>query len=152
MLRRNQNIRLEGIIDPGFYSRYQKAGDIWGSKEAKEDNRLILSAKETRKLHHKILILDAEHPDTNDVAVVITGSYNFSNNAEVNNDENTIIIFSDEIAKQYAADFSGVFGRAKGEMEAPAPPIQIDTWYPVYSIRDGSHFEMEVLPGFGLSG
>ncbi len=142
-------IQLEGVIDPGFYSRYKNAGDIWGSEEARSGNRMILPAKETRKLHHKILLLDAENPDSNDVGVVVTGSYNFSNNAEVNNDENILIIYSDEIAAQYAADFSGVMARAKEEAEAPSPPIQTDIWYEVSSIRDGGYFEIEVLPGFG---
>lgn len=143
------DIKLEGIIDPSFYSRYKKAGDIWGLPEATSSNRMILPAKETRKLHHKVLLLDAQNPDTNDVAVVVTGSYNFSNNAEVNNDENTIIIFSDEIAEQYAADFAGAMARAKEEIEAPAPPIELDVWYQIYAIRDGGYFEIEILPGFG---
>ncbi len=143
------NIKLEGVIDPGFYSRYRNAGDIWGSPEARLANRMILPAKETRKLHHKVMVLDAENPDSNDVAVTVTGSYNFSNNAEFNNDENILIIYSDEIAAQYAADFSGAFKRAKQEMEAPAPQVNSEEWYSVYSIRDGGLFEIEVLPGFG---
>lgn len=142
-------IKLEGVIDPGFYSRYRNAGDIWGSPEARFANRMILPAKETRKLHHKVMLLDAENPDSNDIAVVVTGSYNFSNNAEFNNDENILIIYSDEIAAQYAADFAGAFSRAKEEMEAPAPPVDPNVWYPVYAIRDGGFFEIEILPGFG---
>lgn len=143
------DIELYGVIDPGFYARYQNAGDIWGSQEAQSGNRMILPARETRKLHHKVMILDAYHPEPEDQAVVVTGSYNFSNNAEVNNDENLLIIFSDEIAAQYAADFSGAIDRATGKMEAPAPPVDTEAWYPVYAIRNGSHFEIEVLPGFG---
>lgn len=145
----SEEIKLEGIIDPSFYSRYKKAGDIWGLPEAMANNRMILPAKETRKLHHKVLLIDAQNPDTNDVAVVVTGSYNFSNNAEVNNDENTIIIFSDEIADQYAADFAGAMARAKEEIEAPSPPIELNTWYQIYAVRDGGYFEIEILPGFG---
>ena len=95
------------------------------------------------------MILDAENPDSTDVAVVVTGSYNFSNNAEVNNDENLIIIYSDEIGAQYAADFFGARARAREEAEAPAPEVDTDIWYNVYSIRDGAQFEIEVLPGFG---
>ncbi len=143
------DIKLEGVIDPAFYSRYRNAGAIWGSPEARLANRMILPAKETRKLHHKVMLLDTENPDSNDVAVVVTGSYNFSNNAEYNNDENILIIYSDEIAAQYAADFSGAFLRAKEEMEAPAPPVDPNAWYPVYAIRDGGFFEIEILPGFG---
>ena len=94
----NTNIQLEGIIDPGFYSRYRNAAQIWGSKEAQSGNRMVLPAREMRKLHHKILLIDAESLDSTDVARVVTGSYNFSKNAEYNNDENLLIIHSDEIA------------------------------------------------------
>lgn len=90
-------ISLQGVIDPGFFSRYRNASQIWGSKEAQSGNRMILPARETRKLHHKVLLIDAEHPDENEQAIVVTGSYNFSNNAEFNNDENLIVIHSDEI-------------------------------------------------------
>ena len=144
-----QQVQLKGVIDPAFYSRYRNANQIWGSSEAQSGNRMVLPAKETRKLHHKVLVLDAQNPDSNDVAVVVTGSYNFSNNAEVNNDENLLIIYSDEIAAQYQADFNGAFERAKGTIQAPAPPIDTDIWYPVYSVSDGSKFEIEVMPGFG---
>ncbi len=143
------DIKLEGVIDPGFYSRYRSAGEIWAVSEARVDNRMILPAKETRKLHHKTLVIDAENSNPDDVAVVVTGSYNFSNNAEVNNDENLLIIYSDNIASQYAADFTGVISRAKGKSQAPAPSINTEEWYPIYSIRDGRQFEIEVLPGFG---
>ncbi|RNC83879.1 MAG: hypothetical protein ED557_08905 [Balneola sp.] len=142
-------IKLEGVIDPGFYSRYRNAGEIWASDEAQQNNRMILPAKETRKLHHKTMVIDADNTSEDDIAVVVTGSYNFSNNAEVNNDENLLIIYSDEIADQYAADFSGVMSRAKGETYAPAPTISTDTWYSIFAIRDGSQFEIEILPGFG---
>lgn len=145
----NPDISLQGIIDPGFYSRYRNTGQIWGSSEAQAQNRMIIPAKETRKLHHKILLIDAENQASGDVAQVVTGSYNFSNNAEFNNDENILIIHSDEIAAQYLADFKGAFARANGQMEAPAPEINVDRWYDIYAIRDGKEFEIEVLPGFG---
>ncbi len=145
----NPNISLQGIIDPGFYSRYRNTGQIWGSSEAQAQNRMIVPAKETRKLHHKILLIDAENQAPGDVAQVVTGSYNFSNNAEFNNDENILIIHSDDIAAQYLADFRGAYARANRLMEAPAPEINVDTWYNIYAIRDGKEFEIEVLPGFG---
>lgn len=142
-------ISLEGVIDPGFFSRYRNAGQIWGAPEAQLGNRMIVPAKETRKLHHKVMVIDAEHDDPEDVAIVVTGSYNFSNNAEFNNDENLLIIHSDEIASKYAADFSGAFDRALEKSEAPAPDIDLDKWYSIYAIRDGNYIEIEVLPGFG---
>jgi phosphatidylserine/phosphatidylglycerophosphate/cardiolipin synthase-like enzyme len=54
-----------------------------------------------RLMHHKVIIIDQQ--------VVITGSYNFSNNAEHNNDENTLIIHNQDIAALYLAEFQKVF-------------------------------------------
>jgi competence ComEA-like helix-hairpin-helix protein len=142
-------INLEGIIDPSFFSRYRNANQIWGTDEAQSGNRMVVPAQEMRKLHHKILLIDSENQDINDIAQVITGSYNFSNNAEFNNDENLLIIHSDEIAAQYLADFNGAYARATGEMEVPAPTVDPAVRYEVYAIRDGREFEIEVHPGFG---
>ncbi|MTI87455.1 MAG: hypothetical protein FH748_05750 [Balneolaceae bacterium] len=143
------NIKLNGVIDYTFYSRYKKAEQIWGSEEARSGSRMILPSNELRKLHHKTIVLDAAHPDSNDVGVVISGSYNFSRNAEFNNDENLLIIYSDTIANQFYQDFMGTMSRAKKETYPPAPPINTGKWYDIYSIRDGSHFSIELLPGFG---
>jgi phosphatidylserine/phosphatidylglycerophosphate/cardiolipin synthase-like enzyme len=49
-------------------------------------------------MHHKVIIID--------VATVITGSYNFSKNAEEDNDENLLIIHDPETAKTYAGEFA----------------------------------------------
>ncbi len=142
-------ILLRGVIDRSFYSRYETAGEIWGSDSAKVGNRNILPASELRKLHHKVILLDTEHPNSSDIGVTVAGSYNFSMNAEMNNDENTLIIFSDKITNQFYQDFMGVMSRAKEETFPPAPSIETDTWYEVYSITDGSRFEIQVAPGFG---
>jgi len=44
---------------------------------------------------------------------VITGSYNFSNNAKTRNDENTLIIHSSEMAAIYRQEFERVWAEAK---------------------------------------
>ncbi|MCP9291426.1 phospholipase D-like domain-containing protein [Gracilimonas sediminicola] len=142
-------VLLRGAIDRSFYSRYQSAGEIWGIDSARMNNRMILPANELRKLHHKVILIDAEHPDSADVGVTVAGSYNFSMNAEMNNDENTVIIFSDKITNQFYQDFMGVMKRAKEEAFPPAPPLETDRWYEVFSITDGSRFEIEIAPGFG---
>ncbi len=54
-----------------------------------------------RLMHHKVIIIDGQ--------IVITGSYNFSNNAEHNNDENTLIIHNQDIATQYLAEFQQIY-------------------------------------------
>ena len=144
----NTNIQLEGIIDPGFYSRYRNAAQIWGSKEAQSGKQNGITHKRMRKLYHKILLIDVESLDSTDVARVVTGSYNFSKNAEYNNDENLLIIHSDEIATQYLADFKGALARAKGEIQASVPSIELEKWYNVITVRDGKQFEIEIFPGF----
>lgn len=145
----NPDIQLEGVIDPGFFSRYKNTGAIWGSPEAQLANRMILPARETRKLHSKLILIDVSDPTPDDEAVVIAGSYNFSDNAERSNDENTLIIYSDEIANQYYQNFKAVMSRAEGKSYGPAPNVNPDKWYDVYAIRDGAEFEIEIVPGFG---
>lgn len=142
-------VLLRGVIDRSFYNRYEKAGEIWGSEPARSGNRSILPANELRKLHHKIILLDTENPDSSDVGVTVAGSYNFSMNAEMNNDENTLIIFSDKITNQFYQDFMGVMSRAREESFPPAPNIQTNKWYEVFSVTDGSRFEIQITPGFG---
>lgn len=48
-------------------------------------------------MHNKVLIIDG--------AIVVTGSYNFSANAEHSNDENMLIIHNADLAAQYLAEF-----------------------------------------------
>ena len=48
-------------------------------------------------LHHKVLIIDDR--------IVITGSANFSNNADRHNDENLIVIDNEDIARLYLNEF-----------------------------------------------
>lgn len=142
------DIELNGVIDPMFYYRYKNNGDIWASPEANVRNRMILPANEMRKLHHKVMLIDTKHPDPLDKGVTIAGSYNFSKNAEVNNDENLLIIYSDRITNQFYQDFSGVIRRAQREADVPAPIIEPDKWYSVEEVSDGNKFAIEVLPGF----
>ncbi len=54
-----------------------------------------------RLMHHKVIIIDGD--------TVVTGSYNFSANAEKRNDENALIVHSAKIASQYMVEFERVF-------------------------------------------
>ena len=62
-----------------------------------------------RTFHHKTIIIDDR--------IVITGSFNFSDNANDSNDENVIIINNADIAQQYLQEFE----RRWQEAEAPDP-------------------------------
>jgi phosphatidylserine/phosphatidylglycerophosphate/cardiolipin synthase-like enzyme len=50
-----------------------------------------------RILHHKTIVIDEQ--------IVITGSYNFSNNANRSNDENLVIMTSRDLATHYLQEF-----------------------------------------------
>ncbi len=54
-------------------------------------------------LHHKYAIIDPSAPDSD--PMVVTGSHNWSNAAENNNDENTLIIHDAAIANVYMQEF-----------------------------------------------
>jgi phosphatidylserine/phosphatidylglycerophosphate/cardiolipin synthase-like enzyme len=56
-------------------------------------------------LHNKVIIVDGE--------IVITGSYNFSTNADRTNDENLIIIHDPRIAQAYLVNFEAVYQSAQ---------------------------------------
>lgn len=142
-------IYLHGVIDPAFYARYRKNGDIWASPEASFGKRLILPGKEVRKLHSKTLLLDAAYPEPDKhTAVTITGSYNFSLAAENVNDENILIIYDNKITNQYYQDFMGVMSRAKGESSHQYPEVDTTKWYKYFRIKSGDQIEIELSENF----
>lgn len=142
-------ITLHGIIDPGFYARYRNQGAIWGSPEAQQGYRKIIPGNELRKLHQKNLLIDVSRPFENDRGIAAAGSYNFSTNAELNNDENLLIFHDADIANQFYQDFKGAQKRALREADPPVPRLSSKAWYRVRSVEDSNRFEVELVPGFG---
>ncbi len=57
-------------------------------------------------MHHKVFILDRE--------TVIFGSFNFTNSANDENDENIVIVKDPALAAQFAAEFAAVWREAPG--------------------------------------
>ena len=57
--------------------------------------------------HHKVFVIDGK--------IVVTGSLNFSDNADDSNDENVVVITNGDIAAQYLQEFE----RRWREAEAP---------------------------------
>lgn len=68
--------------------------------------KIKLSPNRSGKMHHKVIIIDDE--------TVITGSYNYSKNAERNNDENILILKNREIAALYVKEFKRCWKGTKG--------------------------------------
>ncbi len=58
----------------------------------------------SNSLHHKYAIVDRDAPNSD--PMVVTGSHNWSFNAENNNDENTLIIHSATIADQFHQEWN----------------------------------------------
>lgn len=56
-------------------------------------------------LHHKVFIIDD--------AIVVAGSFNFSNNADTSNDENLLIIYNRAIAAAFLQEFNRVYQDAQ---------------------------------------
>lgn len=85
-------------------------------------------------LHHKYALIDD--------AVVITGSHNWSNSAEQQNDENTVIIHDPEIANQFRQEFEARWGELPVATNDPGDPAS--SWRA--ACRDGTIFLYGAVP------
>ncbi len=108
---------IRGVLDPGQMRQVmpppagrskQPADLFWFTKD---HNRFVGAPSHTFVpsdnndfMHNKLMILDDQ--------IVITGSYNFSEHAEVN-DENTLIMQSPAVAKAYTQYFDALFEQYK---------------------------------------
>jgi hypothetical protein len=66
-------------------------------------------------LHHKYAIFDGEATTSN--SKVVTGSHNWSANANFSNDENTLIIHNPRVANEYFQEFGARYWQAGGQDE-----------------------------------
>ncbi len=87
---------FENVGSGTQYSEYGKLKAL-GVDVKKDGNPAIL--------HHKVFIIDGK--------TVITGSFNFSDSADKNNDENLLIIESEDLARQYEAEFKQIYAKAR---------------------------------------
>lgn len=91
--RFSDGITVEGVFDENQitkYSEYEPMGKMGMNVKIDETSGTM---------HHKVIIIDKE--------TVITGSYNFSRNAEIRNSENLLIIKGNkEIARAYLNEFN----------------------------------------------
>jgi phosphatidylserine/phosphatidylglycerophosphate/cardiolipin synthase-like enzyme len=87
--------------------------------------------------HNKIMVIDGE--------TIITGSFNFTKNAEENNAENLLVIRSPELAAQYIANWKThaehsvpYEGKEKGYSEGRYPPAAVASGDYVASKNSGT--------------
>jgi phosphatidylserine/phosphatidylglycerophosphate/cardiolipin synthase-like enzyme len=100
--RATANVRVRGVFETtGSETRFSEYGamkaaqlDVW------QDGNPYL-------MHHKVFIVDGQ--------TVILGSFNFSQNAENENDENLLIVDDAGLAQAFTAEFVRVYEQAKGK-------------------------------------
>ena len=90
-----------GIEVQGVFEGRQTDNPYSEYKAMKAAGLPVVLDKNRGAMHHKVIVVDAD--------TVITGSYNFSKNAEKNNSENLLIIKGNrEIAAAYIAEFEKI--------------------------------------------
>ena len=96
VVKLSEGINISGIIEKS----------TTGSKYSKHDvlaaNGISLAIESSKKLmHHKFFVIDD--------SVVITGSFNPTENADTKNAENLIFVRSPELAEKYTNEFNSIY-------------------------------------------
>ena len=96
----------EGVLVRGVFDESQAKSNLGGEYEHLLEQGVEVRLDGNRRgMHHKVILIDDQ--------ILVTGSYNFSNNAKTRNDENTLIVHSVEVAALYREEFERVWGEAK---------------------------------------
>ena len=98
--RAKAGVEVRGVFEnTGSDTAYSEFGRM---QKAKLD---VLQDGNPYLMHHKIFIIDGQ--------TVIVGSFNFSDNAQNQNDENLIMVDSPDMAKTFEAEFLRVYATAQ---------------------------------------
>ncbi|RYX99002.1 hypothetical protein EON78_04130 [bacterium] len=103
--KKKAGVNVEGVFDNCLIPQYSI---FWDLKKA---DILALRDGNQALMHHKVMIIDDD--------IVITGSFNFSKSAEEGNNENTIILRSQSIAKQYNAEYGRIKSASLNNKDLP---------------------------------
>ncbi len=116
---------VKGVFDSSFWNQYWSAsiemtsrtvtGSINNPNTRWANAAPVYKDAESRKLHSKTMIIDA---DTNSDPTVIVGSTNWSTNGEDINDENLLIIHDSAITNQFLQEFNARYTSAGGTISA----------------------------------
>ena len=126
--RHSSGVNIQGVGDKLFFNRYYSEFlDVIGSQIPNSNGEYevdsvtahlnnpwavpaeayVAETDSHDKFHHKYWIVDDK---------VVTGSFNASNSAAFDNDENLIVIHSQAVADQFEGEFSRRFCEAKGAL------------------------------------
>lgn len=102
MLESAQN----GVTIVGVFEASQYASNIGTEFDRLKETGLDVRLDgNDHNMHNKIIIVDEQ--------IVITGSYNFSSNAENRNDENLVIVHNPALAQMYLQEFQDILAEAQ---------------------------------------
>ncbi|MBY6035874.1 lamin tail domain-containing protein [Fictibacillus nanhaiensis] len=116
---------VKGVFDDSFWNMWWSASvDMTGRTATQtsvnnpntrwKNPAPVYMDKESRKLHHKYFIIDA---DTSSDPLVITGSTNWSTNGNDVNDENALWIHDLSITNQFKQEFMARYQQAGGNIQ-----------------------------------
>jgi phosphatidylserine/phosphatidylglycerophosphate/cardiolipin synthase-like enzyme len=101
---KNRGVEVRVIFD------YLQASSEYSVDELLENKEISVKIKKgSGSMHNKFIIIDNEK--------VLTGSYNYSKNADERNDENLIYILDKLLASEYQAEFNEIWDEAKNRSE-----------------------------------
>lgn len=100
--RYDAGVSVAGVFEESQYNSNGKSSEFDRMRTAGLDVWLDANP---RNQHSKVIIIDGQ--------IVVTGSYNFSSNAEKTNDENVMVLYNSDIAARYTAEFQKILNLAK---------------------------------------
>ena len=95
----NRGIEIKVVFEEG------QIGGVSQDDKLRTAGIAVRTDRNTRYMHNKVMILDG--------VVVITGSYDWSQTAEIFNNENLIVIKSESIGSTYEQEFSTIWGQSR---------------------------------------
>ena len=95
------DIAVRGLFDKAQLRSSKEEYLLGTSAECRSDGNEYIMDNHGGKLHHKCMIIDV----AGDNPIVVTGSFNWTVNADKQNNENILIIHNDNAAKIYSEFF-----------------------------------------------
>jgi PLD-like domain len=137
----NTGKRVRGIMDKNSlpYNAYATLNPVLGS------NLIIYSG--SFLYHDKVMLIDALNPSSD--PQVFTGSYNWTTQAEVSNDENSILVHSKTIANQYYQSMCNNYTGLGGTPCVAAPCTAASTIF--ISNIIGASYQWQLNTGSGFT-
>ncbi|RLQ93132.1 competence protein ComEA [Falsibacillus albus] len=113
---------VKGVYDASYWNQWWSASvemrGVTASQSSTNNPNIrwnnpapVYKDAETRKMHAKTMIIDA---DTNSDPTVVVGSTNWSTNGNSNNDENMLFIHDAAVANQFVQEFDARYTSAGG--------------------------------------